>query len=516
MKPTILLVENILDTRESTTDVLESEGYNVLQAASVEEARAILEKELVHVALIDVRLTKEDRDENDVSGLELCKQMGKGIPRVVLSAFKHWQAVRPVAESLVSKASGPETLLAEIRHVLTHDYDLLPHRRFAILTSGGDSPGMNAAIWSALRTALAEGIEMFAINDGYQGLIEDRVDRLRWRSVADTLMTGGTMLGTARSEEFKTSEDSRRVAARNLKKRHIDGLIVMGGDGSMQGAQKLVAAMKAIGADLKTIALPGTIDNDLSGTDMSIGAASSVAAVMHEINNMVAPARALRRVFICEIMGRHSGFLTLEAGLCVGAEAVLLPEELVQIRGNPNAAEWSGNIDYHATRRRVEDALKDIAKQLELTFVTEKRHAFVLFSEGIRLLCTEDKYEHVNLDTITRCLRAEIAQWKLVPKADVRSQVIGYPMRGAAPSRYDMHLGTTLGAAAVRALIDGKNELMLGWSERTGTVIETPFDKVIANSKRAPAVKYQDPERESWRKTVALQRTLVKPLPRWF
>jgi len=227
---------------------------------------------------------------------------------------------------------------------------------------------------------------------------------------------------------------------------------------------------------------------------------------------MVAPARALRRVFVCEVMGRHSGFLTLEIGLCVGADAILLPEELVIIKGSPKAADWKDHIDFSATRRRVEDEIGDVSRKLEQTFASGKRHAFVLFSEGIRLLATDkENHEYVKLEDIARTLRQRIGEWKLTPEAEVRSQVIGYPMRGASPSRFDIHLGTTLGSEAVRMLLDGKSELMLGWSDK-GAIQKTSFDTVVERSNRSPVTKYKD--RRDWRRTVELQRRLVKPLPK--
>jgi len=509
IKPKILMVEDHPENRDKWTRLLKKEGYDVTATGSPQEACDILKRELFHLALIDVRLVNNE-DRNDTKGLELCRQIEADIPRIIFTAYPNWEVVQTLtkkfAESLVDKGVQPEVLLAEIRAVLASSYDVIPKRRFAILTSGGDAPGMNAAIWSALRTGLAANVEMFGINDGYQGLLNDNVKKLRWSHVTDTLMTGGTMLGTARSEDFKDPE-KRKIAAKNLVKRHIDGLIVIGGDGSMQGARELAKTVRdEEHANLYTIGLPGTIDNDLPG-DMSIGASSAVTAAMHEINNMVAPARALKRIFVCEIMGRHSGFLTLEVGLCVGADAVLLPEELVVITGNPKT-NW--HVDMQATRSKVENEVRKVAKELELTFAAGKRHAFVLFSEGIRLLTTNEKSKKVwvNLEEITELLEAQIREWE-TEKAEVRSQVIGYPMRGAPPSRFDIHLGTKLGEAAVEALVKRKTNKMLGWSETKG-IIERNFDAVVSESKRAPADKFKD----EWQKTVLLQRKLMKALPK--
>jgi 6-phosphofructokinase 1 len=513
LKPTILLVEDLDENRAAIQALLTEEGYEVVPVSNPDQASAVLREQLVHLALIDVRLRAAD--ENDMRGLDLCRSMKADIPRILFTAYPNWEVVQSLgaadADSLVDKGAEPHVLLSEISRVLSRSYDVIPRRRFAILTSGGDAPGMNAAIWSALRTALAAGVEVFAIYDGYEGLIQDRIRKLRPAEVDGSLTTGGTMLGTARSMAFASSEEKRAVAADNLIKRHIDGLIIIGGDGSIRGAQALANIVKQKGSKLQTIALPGTIDNDVDGTEMSIGAASAVVAGMHEINNMLAPARALRRVFVCEVMGQYSGFLTLEIGLCVGADAILLPEELLVLKEGASESNWLLQVNYTETRRRVEDEIRDIAARLERIFATGKRHAFVLVAEGLRkLTTTSERYEHVNLDWITRALRDCIESWTLTPKAEVRSQVIGYPMRGAPPSRFDIHLGTILGEEAVRCLLSGKSELMIGVSEK-GKPKAISFDKVLELSSRSPAAQYK--QREHWKRTVERQRRLVKPLP---
>lgn len=512
----ILIVDNKDDNREAYAADVRNAGYEVFQARTPEEAEEVLAKELIHLALIDVRLLNDD-DDNDRSGLELCSRIDSSVPRIILSGVSDWQVVRdalapiegkePLAHTFFQKTERHEILLNEIARVLAAEYEVIPDRRIAILTSGGDAPGMNAAIWSALRTALAHGVEVYGVSDGYKGLLDNRIGKLRWRSVADTLTTGGTMLGTARSKEFR--DPNKRVAAvDNLLRKHISGLIVIGGDGSMQGAKALAEDIRKKGFELRTVALPGTIDNDLAGTDMSIGAATAVARVMHEIDTMVAPARALGRIFVCEIMGRYSGFLTIEAGLCVGAEALLLPEELVVVKsGHGDKADWEKYVDIGATVNRVLSEVEHVADCLEKAFVAGKRHAFVLFSEGIRYLTTTGATQFINAEIVAERLQAAINRWTYPDKPDVRPQVIGYPMRGGSPSRSDMHLGIELGAAAVEALLNGKTNTMVGWSESTHSITFTPFDEVVRLGNRSPAIKFA--ERPDWKRTLELQRRLV-------
>jgi 6-phosphofructokinase 1 len=521
MKPRILIVDDNAGVRNSLAALLERVGYTPIIAANAADAKARLDEQIVHLALIDVRLVN-DEDPNDRTGLELCEKIDSCVPKIILTGNKDWEVVRdalapvhgnaPLARAFFHKTEKPQTLLAEIERVLADEYEVIAGQRIAILTSGGDAPGMNAAIWSALRTALARGVEMYAVYDGYDGLLRNDIQKLRWKSVADALTTGGTMLGSARCDKFR-KEEERQPAVENLRRKHITGLIVIGGDGSMQGAEALAADVAKSGALLHTVALPGTIDNDLAGTDMSLGASSAVRAVMREIDNMVAPARALRRVFVCEVMGRFSGFLTIEAGLTVGAEALLLPEELVVVAGGKgDQRDWQSHVEIDETVQAVLKELRVVADRLEATFASGKRHAFVLFSEGIRYLTTTKTRTWINAEIVAETLQAQINKWPHAQKPDVRAQVIGYPMRGGSPSRSDMHLGVTLGEAAVDEVLKGTTNMMVGWSESGQCITLTAFDEVVERSNRSPEVKFR--ERDAWRKTLELQRKLVAPLPR--
>ncbi len=209
-------------------------------------------------------------------------------------------------------------------------------KKVGILTSGGDGPGMNAAIRSVVRCSLSNGLEVAGIIRGYQGLIDDEIIPLNHRSVSNIINRGGTILKTARSKEFKT-EEGQKAALQILKKHAIDAVIVIGGDGSYRGAQDLSGKH-----DIPTIGLPGTIDNDLCGTDQTIGCHTAVNTALESIDKIRDTAHSMERIFVIEVMGNHSGYIALEVALGAGAEDVIIPErkfdynELYQniVRGN--------------------------------------------------------------------------------------------------------------------------------------------------------------------------------------
>ena len=189
----------------------------------------------------------------------------------------------------------------------------------AVMTSGGDSPGMNAAARAVVRTALHEGVEVWGINNGYKGMLEDDMYQLSSRSVSDLIQRGGTFLGTARSKEFKT-EAGRKKGLANLKKHGIEGLVIIGGDGSLTGG----ALLSDLGMPI--VGLPGTIDNDVWGTDYTIGADTAANTIVDAINKLRDTASAHRRIILIEVMGRKSGWLAMMSGIAGGAEYVLVPE----------------------------------------------------------------------------------------------------------------------------------------------------------------------------------------------
>lgn len=209
-------------------------------------------------------------------------------------------------------------------------------KKIGVLTSGGDGPGMNAAIRSVVRCSLSNGLEVAGIIRGYQGLIDDEVIELNHRSVSNIINRGGTILKTARSQDFKT-DAGQAAALETLKKHDIDAVIVIGGDGSYRGAQDLSEKY-----GIPTIGLPGTIDNDLCGTDQTIGCHTAVNTALESIDKIRDTAHSMERIFVIEVMGNHSGYIALEVALGAGAEDVIIPErkfdydELYQniVRGN--------------------------------------------------------------------------------------------------------------------------------------------------------------------------------------
>lgn len=523
----ILVIDNATQFRTSlASGVLEPALYKVFQVASPEEARKILEKELVHLALVDIRL-RNDNDENDQSGLDLCRDMDPMIARIILTGYPGWRLVRDaalqptknrrrLADGFIHKQDeGPETILSEVKRVLREEFEIIPKQRYGVLTSGGDSPGMNAAIWAITRIAMDNDTEVIGIRDGYKGLTNDLMHRLNWNEVSDIMAQGGTILGTARYPDFEKQE-IRQKAVDNIVRKHISGLIVIGGDGSMKGANALVEDLAKQVKQLRTVAIPGSIDNDLWGTDMSLGADSAANAMIEEMRNMIRPAQALRRIFVCEVMGRYCGYLALQAALGIGADAVIIPEEIVKVdpRYDPAKPEpWGKHLNVNDTDDQLRKQLRETAKLLEGAFASSKRHGFVILAEGIRLLTRpnmQDPQQYME-QVVRPYLEDELKRWKIPDRPDVRSHVLGYPVRGVPPSSFDVWLGAKLGMAAVQCLLDGKTNVMVGWSEERG-IMQTPFAEVLEKSKRSPNAKWLD--RPKWRELLELQQALACP-PAW-
>src|SRR4028118_490120 len=197
--------------------------------------------------------------------------------------------------------------------------------RIGVLTSGGDSPGMNAAIRAVVRTGIYNGLEVFGVMRGYNGMIEDDIFKMESRSVANIIQRGGTILKCARSNEFR-EHAGREIAYQNLKKRGIEGLVVIGGDGSFKGAQIFSNEF-----DIPCIGLPGTIDKDIAGTDFTIGFDTAVNTAVEAIDKIRDTADAHDRLFIVEVMGRDAGYIALHSGIATGAENILLPEAKTNI-----------------------------------------------------------------------------------------------------------------------------------------------------------------------------------------
>ncbi|ABX06734.1 MAG TPA: 6-phosphofructokinase [Herpetosiphon sp.] len=321
--------------------------------------------------------------------------------------------------------------------------------RIAVLTSGGDSPGMNPAIRAVTRTALHAGCEVFGVYRGYAGLIQNDMRRLEYKDVGGIIQRGGTMLLTARSPEFMTPA-GREKAMENLRWHGIEGLVVIGGDGSLRGAAALTAEH-----GLPTICLPGTIDNDMYGTDMSIGADTALNTVLEAIDKIKDTASSHQRAFIIETMGRHSGYLALMGGLAGGAEAILIPEI-------------------------PDTTIEDVVEVIKRSFRKGKTNCVIVAAEGA----------HLNAQTIQDQINqidAEESGFSFSFRT--RATILGHIQRGGSPSAFDRTLATRLGSGAVEFLLSGKNGGLVGMQSRKLTV--TPYDEVLANPKVLDAKLYE-------------------------
>ncbi|WP_127591523.1 6-phosphofructokinase [Paenibacillus lautus] len=304
-------------------------------------------------------------------------------------------------------------------------------KKIAVLTSGGDSQGMNAALRAVVRSGLYYGLEVYGIQRGYQGLLENDIVKMDLRSVGDIIQRGGTILRSARCEEFKTAEGQRK-GAEILNQHGIDGLVVIGGDGSYHGANKL----SKLG--IKTMGLPGTIDNDISFTDYTIGFDTAVSVVVDAVNKLRDTMSSHARSSVVEVMGRHCGDIALHAGLASGAETILVPE--------------------------VEYNLDEVATRLRENFAKGKRHSIIIVAEGV------GRGEDIVCD-LKEC-HASI---------DARVTVLGHIQRGGAPTPFDRNLASRLGDFAVRSLIDGQSDKGCGIIK--GELVLTDIDKVVNTKK---------------------------------
>lgn len=281
--------------------------------------------------------------------------------------------------------------------------------KIGVLTSGGDAPGMNAAIRAVVRTALYNGLEVYGIMRGYTGMIENDMYKMESRSVANIIQRGGTILKTARCKEFFEPE-GRKKAYENLKKLGINGLVVIGGDGSFRGAQKFSSEF-----DIPCIGLPGTIDKDMAGTDFTIGFDTAVNTAISAIDKIRDTADAHDRLFIIEVMGRDSGYIALHSGIGTGAENILIPE-------------------HHTDLNDVINTLQEKEKRKKLVNL-------LVVAEG-------DKYGGAN--EVAKTIKNRM------PNADIKVCILGHIQRGGAPSAIDRLIASRLGYAAVDCLVTGK------------------------------------------------------------
>ena len=273
---------------------------------------------------------------------------------------------------------------------------------------------MNACIRSTVRTASNKEIKVFGIQYGYQGLIENNIKPINNKDVGNTIHVGGTILKTARSDDFRL-KTGRDIAYKNLKKNDIEGLIVLGGDGSLTGANIFSEEN-----NFPVIGIPCTIDNDLFGTDYSIGFASARETIVDAIDKIRDTAASHERIFIVEVMGRESGYLALESGIASGAEMILIPED----------------------KKRLNDVINSIKKINE-----EKKSIIIIYAEGCKL---------GKLDKISKKIS------KSIPGSNVRYSILGHIQRGGIAVPYDRILGTILGNKSVESLINGEIKKMVG------------------------------------------------------
>ncbi|ADL13364.1 6-phosphofructokinase [Acetohalobium arabaticum] len=296
--------------------------------------------------------------------------------------------------------------------------------KIGVLTSGGDAPGMNAAVRAVTRKAIYEGLEIIGIKRGYTGVIESDFMVMDRGSVADIIHRGGTMLHSARCEEFRT-EAGRKKAIEQLKYGGIEGLIVIGGDGSFKGAQLLSEE-----SDIKVVGVPATIDNDIACTDYSIGYDTAMNTILDAINKIRDTATSHERTFVVETMGRHSGILTLMSGLAGGAESILVPE-----------------IDF---------SLEEVCEKLNHGYERGKLHSIILVAEGIEQDFTSSTD---NNESQAFAIAEEISNRT---GFETRVTVLGHLQRGGIPTAQDRILGSRLGAAAVDLLLEGETNKMVG------------------------------------------------------
>lgn len=301
-------------------------------------------------------------------------------------------------------------------------------KRIAVLTSGGDAPGMNAAIRAVVRTANFHHMEAYGVSRGYSGLIEGELQMLSRRSVSDTIQRGGTILKTARSDKFITYE-GRKKAAEVLSERGIDGLVVIGGDGSLRGANELWSEF-----GVKTVGVPGTIDNDLGYTDKTIGFDTAVNTALSAINNLRDTMSSHDRVVIVQVMGRRSGEIALHAGLAGGAEVILVPEKPVDF--------------------------DDVAAVLNRGKAVGKSSGIVVLAEGA---CPLDE---------------AMKELKERTGLSFRSTVLGYIQRGGSPTMEDRVLASRLGVRAVELLKENQGGRVVGI--KGGKVIDLPIAEALA------------------------------------
>lgn len=307
-------------------------------------------------------------------------------------------------------------------------------KTIGIFTSGGDAPGMNAAIRAVTRSAIFNGLKVKAIYRGYKGLITGEIKEFKSQDVSNIIQQGGTILKTARSEEFRTAE-GRKLAYDTLIKEEIDALVAIGGDGTLTGAR-----IFANEYNFPIVGVPGTIDNDIFGTDSTIGYDTALNTILDAVDKIRDTASSHERLFFIEVMGRDAGFLALNGAIASGAEAAIIPEISTEV-----------------------DQLEEFIKQ---GFRKSKNSSIVLVAES---------------EITGGAMHFADRVKKEYPQYDVRVVILGHVQRGGSPSAFDRILASRLGAASIEALMDGQRNVMVGIEN--DKVVLVPFSKAIKNDK---------------------------------
>ncbi|NLG26597.1 MAG: 6-phosphofructokinase [Chloroflexi bacterium] len=307
-------------------------------------------------------------------------------------------------------------------------------RRIAVLTSGGDAPGMNAAIRAVVRTGIDADMEVYGVREGYQGLIDNQISYLSRRDVGGIMQLGGTVLGSARCEAFKTVE-GRQQAIAGLERLEIEALVVIGGNGSQTGSHALAQM------GFPVVGIASTIDNDLEGSDITIGVDTAINVALEAIDRLKVTATSHRRAFLVEVMGRNCGYVALMAGIAGGAETVVIPEREV----TPD----------------------EVARELREAYDRGKNHALIVVAEGAQNNASK-----------------LISYFEADPDATgfhLRATILGHVQRGAHPTAQDRLLGSRLGVGAVRALAAGETGVLVGL--RGNHVTTTPLGEIVGRQK---------------------------------
>ncbi len=308
-------------------------------------------------------------------------------------------------------------------------------KKIGVLTSGGDAPGMNAAIRAVTRSAIYNGMKVVGVKEGYAGLISGDFRDLKVTDVSDIIQKGGTILKTARCMEFKTVE-GRQKAYENAKKQGIEALVVIGGDGTFTGARLLSEEHP----DFPVVGIPGTIDNDLYGTDYTIGYDTALNTVVEAVDKIRDTAASHNRLFFVEVMGRDAGFIALRSGIAVGAEAILIPEVRTPY------SELKSFLENNSKRKRLNN--------------------IIIVAEGA---------DQGGAFEIAKKVKQDFTEY------DVRVTVLGHIQRGGSPSAFDRVTASRLGAGAVEALMDDQKSVMVGIANNQ--IVQVPFNQTIKHKK---------------------------------